>query len=56
MVFFNEESTKYIRWSVYNTNTAKICVSAANDTIDRDVTIPGWGELPSEIIATIAAE
>ena len=53
MVFFNEESTKYIRWSVYNTNTAKICVSAANDTIDRNVTIPGWGDLPSEIIVTL---
>lgn len=56
MVFFNEESTKYIRWSVYRENAVKITLFAADYLIDGDVTIPGWGELPSEIIATIAAE
>lgn len=56
MVFFNEKSTKYIRWSVYNADAAKIYLFAANYPISGDVIIPGWGELPSEINAILGAE
>lgn len=49
-VFFEDASMRYIRWSIYGDGIAKLYLFAADYAIAGDLNIPGWGEVPDELI------